>query len=73
MLRSAREKVGPFPVNTRPLCLTHPEVMESDVDAVYVASKHEVADWAHDQGLRVEYPFGTEGLYHSNAMVRITK
>ncbi|MBV8129433.1 MAG: class I SAM-dependent methyltransferase [Planctomycetaceae bacterium] len=73
MLRVARKKVGPFPVNIRPLCLTHPGVIESDVDAVYVASRHEVADWAQDQGLRVEYPFGTEALYHSNAVVRITK
>jgi len=73
LLRSARENVGPFPINTRPICLTHPEVMEPDVDAVYVASKHEVADWARDQGLRVEYPFGTEGLYHYHAVVRITK
>jgi SAM-dependent methyltransferase len=73
MLRAARERVGPFPINTRPLCLTHPEVMESDVDAVYLASKQEIVDWAQDRGLRVECPFGTEGLYHYHAVVRITK
>ena len=73
MLRVARNKVGPFPVNTRPLCLTHPDVMGADVDAVYVASKHEVAEWAQHQGLQVDYPFGTEGLYRYHAVIRITK
>lgn len=73
LLRSVREKIGPFPINTRPLCLSWPGIMEPDVDAVYVASKNEVAGWARGQGLRVEYPFGSEGLYKHHAVIQITR
>ena len=51
----------PFPVNARPLCLSHPSLMGPDVDAIYIASKREVQAWAEGERLAVEYPAGTEG------------
>jgi ubiquinone/menaquinone biosynthesis C-methylase UbiE len=72
-LQAARARVGSFPVNTRPICLTHRNVMSADVDALYIASKHEVVDWARNKGLRVEYPFGTEGEFNQHAALRIVK
>jgi len=59
-LKQARKNYGPFPVNLRPKCLTYPQIVSPDVDAVYIASKKEFADWARDRGYTVEFPWGTE-------------
>lgn len=63
----------PFPVNTQPLCLSYPSIMEADVDAVYLASKREVYDWALANGYRVDYPCGTEGEFAEQAFIVIRK
>lgn len=72
-LINASQKYGPFPVNTRPLCLYYPDLMYPDVDAVYIASKKEIQTWAKQQGLRVVYPKGREGDWRINAWMEIYK
>jgi SAM-dependent methyltransferase len=72
-IRRASSCFGPFPVNTRPLCLDHPDLMWADIDAIYVAGKVEVADWARGQGCMVEFPCGTEGFYAHHAYLDIRK
>lgn len=67
--RRAAARFGPFPVNTRPLCLAHPELMWADIDAVYVAGRREVADWLSARGCTVEFPGGTDGEFAVNALV----
>src|SRR5262249_14135275 len=61
LLRRAPARQGPFPVNARPLCLSDPALMGPDVDAIYIASKREVQEWAEGERLAVEYPDGTDG------------
>ena len=70
---AALESVGRFPVNTAPICLSHPEVMEADVDALYIASKREVEEWALKRGHRVRYPAGTSGTFRDNAFMAIAR
>jgi ubiquinone/menaquinone biosynthesis C-methylase UbiE len=72
-LKSAIQKHGKFPVNMRPLCLSYPTMMEADVDAVYIASKLEVHEWAISNGLNVAYPCGTTGEFAAHAFMVITK
>jgi SAM-dependent methyltransferase len=72
-LASARSEVGPFPVNIRPVCLTYPDLMFSDIDAVYIASKEEVCDWARQKGHKVTFPAGTEPPYNETAFLSIEK
>lgn len=72
-LNQATDEYGPFPVNTRPLCLTYPEHMEPDVDAIYVATKEEVEAWARRNGCSVTYSFGHEGRYCETAFMEIRK
>jgi SAM-dependent methyltransferase len=72
-VRRARTTIGPFPVNTRPLCLSYPQMMAPDLDATYLASKDEVANWATQQGLRAEFPCGTAGIFNFHAFVAIHK
>lgn len=72
-LRNASSELGPFPVNTRPICLYHPSLMAPDIDAVYIASKSEVKSWAEQNGLKVEFPCGTEGEFAEQAFVVLIK
>lgn len=72
-LDNAAEECGPFPVNTRPLCLTEPSYMQPDVDAVYIASSREVKVWAESQGYHVRLPFGQTGRYREVAFMEIEK
>jgi len=72
-LRHAASTFGPFPVNTRPICLYHSALMAPDIDAVYIASKKEVQRWAERNELKVEYPYGTEGEFAEQAFVVLTK
>lgn len=71
-LRNAVTEFGPFPVNTRPICLYYSSLMAPDIDAVYIASKAEVQSWAEQNGLQVEYPCGTTGEFAQQAFVVIT-
>lgn len=72
-LKRVREEVGPFPVNLRPQCLTYSGITSPDVDAVYIASKDEVEDWAHNQNLRVTFPWGRSGCFYENAHISMLK
>ena len=70
-LRRAAEEHGLFPVNLRPRCLIDPEHIEPDVDAVYIASKREVSDWAVRAGLTPHFPAGTEGTFRDNTLIEL--
>jgi SAM-dependent methyltransferase len=72
-IRGGRNRFGPFPVNTRPICLSHPQLMWADIDAVYVADKNEVAAWATAQGHEVEFPAGCDGEFAHHAYLAIHK
>jgi SAM-dependent methyltransferase len=70
-LRRAVEEHGLFPVNLRPRCLIDPEHIEPDVDAVYIASKREVRDWAVSVRLTPRFPEGTEGNFRDNTLIEL--
>jgi SAM-dependent methyltransferase len=72
-LRRAVTEHGPFPVNLQPRCLAALDTFEPDADAVYIASKREVADWAETRRLRVKYPSGTQGHFRENALVALER
>ena len=72
-IRAVASRFGPFPVNTRPLCLDYPELMWSDIDAIYIASKDEVAAWARGRGLEVDFPAGRDGEFATHAFFSICK
>lgn len=72
-LERVREEVGPFPINIRPVCLTYPNLMFSDIDAVYIASKSEVRSWAERQGHEVKFPEGKTYPYDETAFLAIQK
>jgi SAM-dependent methyltransferase len=72
-LRDIRHTVGRFPVNTAPICLAYEGVLRVDIDAVYIASKGEVHEWAAARGHLVEYPFGTSGGFSDIAFMTISK
>jgi ubiquinone/menaquinone biosynthesis C-methylase UbiE len=72
-LKSATQKHGKFPVNIAPLCLSYPTMLEADVDAVYIASKSEVHEWAISNGHSVEYPCGSDGEFSEHAFMVINK
>jgi len=71
-LRNLR-RVGAFPVNTRPLCLSYPEFIEADVDGIYISSKEEVYAWAKQVGYQPDYPGGTQGDCREQAFLAIHK
>jgi SAM-dependent methyltransferase len=56
-MKLACQQVGAFPINLSPICLTYPDVMGADVDAIYIASKQEVKEWAVAKGYSVEFPY----------------
>src|SRR5262249_54867388 len=72
-LSHARQKVGAFPVNLSPQCLEPGIKIDPDVDAIYVASRAEVQDWAQAQGCQVHYPGGQHPLLLRNVLIEITK
>ncbi len=63
----------PFPVNLNPICLIDGRAVRPDYDAIYVASKEEIAAWAKGLGHQVEFPQGKDGFYHHQAFIVITK
>lgn len=73
LLAGAARRFGPFPVNVRPLCLSQPERMAPDVDAIYIASKAEIQRWAETEALAVEYPAGTEGEMSFQVFMALVK
>jgi hypothetical protein len=72
-LRAARRKVGPFPVNLTPQCLLPGVTIEPDVDAIYIASREEVADWARARGCEVSFPGPADPILVNNVLIEITK
>jgi 2-polyprenyl-3-methyl-5-hydroxy-6-metoxy-1,4-benzoquinol methylase len=70
-LKRAAQHIGPFPVNLCPLCLEPGISMTPDVDAIYVASRSEVENWAIRQGCGVRYPAGIEGILRVNVLVEL--
>jgi len=72
-LRKTEINLGNFLVNISPLCLSYPDIMSADIDAVYLASKKEVHYWATKKGFEVEYPCGTEEQFAEQAFIVIHK
>jgi ubiquinone/menaquinone biosynthesis C-methylase UbiE/GT2 family glycosyltransferase len=72
-LKNVHNRVGDFPVNTNLICFNHPNLMSPDFDAVYIASKLEVENWAVKNGYKVSYPYGTEGELNEKAFLVIEK
>jgi hypothetical protein len=48
-------------------------MLDADVDAIYIASKQEVHEWAISNDLNVEYPCGISGEFAEQAFMVITK
>lgn len=72
-LRDLVEKYGPFPVNMTPRCLRDGKIVAPDTDAVYIATKSEVFDWARAQGHEAILPCGQKGAFNAVAFVKVTK
>lgn len=61
-----------FPINLNPICLSFPDAMSPDVDAVYISSKSEVASWFIENGYPCVFPFGTSGELKDQAFLEVT-
>lgn len=72
-LNTATKTFGAFPINTQPICLSYPLLMRADIDAIYIASKREIHDWAVSKGYQVEYPCGIDGEFAEQAFIVILK
>jgi SAM-dependent methyltransferase/glycosyltransferase involved in cell wall biosynthesis len=72
-LNHARQKVGALPVNLSPQCLEPGIKIEPDVDAIYIASRAEVQDWAEGQGCKVSYPGAQHPQLVANVLIEISK
>jgi SAM-dependent methyltransferase len=72
-LKTMKTTVGDFPVNSNPVCLSCPGAIGHDMDAVYIASKREVREWATVNNCSVKYPFGVKGKYILYAFMVIAK
>jgi hypothetical protein len=72
-MKSARRRLGRFPINMRPRCLDTGARQEPDFDAVYMASPGDVVAWASERNCRVDFPAGRVGRFRDNALVQITK
>src|SRR5262245_20616350 len=72
-LRRARQKIGAFPVNLSPQCFEPGIKIEPDIDAIYIASRAEVQEWAQAQNCQVSYPGGQHPQLIINVFIEITK
>lgn len=72
-LRNASKNVGEFPINTNPICINYPHIMSYDIDAVYIASKQEIIEWASKNGFKAFTPYGTENELKDKAFVVLKK
>lgn len=70
-LRRAVRDRGAFPVNLAPRCLSEPETVVPDVDAVYIASGQEVADWGRANGLDATFPAGRDGQFREVVLISL--
>jgi SAM-dependent methyltransferase len=72
-LRRAASRSGAFLVNLQPNCLESAFNMEPDIDAIYVANRREVIDWARSKDCGVDFPAGQSGALKRNVLIKITK
>jgi SAM-dependent methyltransferase len=72
-LRRARQTVGAFPVNLSPQCFEPGINIEPDIDAIYIASRAEVQEWAMARGCQVSFPGGQHRQLVYNVLIEITK
>jgi hypothetical protein len=57
----------------RPKCLEPNVKIEPDVDAIFVASRKEIVEWADEHGLGISFPGGEKGILRSNVLIQLTK
>ncbi len=72
-LENVHQEVGAFPLNNNLVCFNHPNIMSYDIDAVYIASKVEIKQWALSQGHKVNFPYGVDGELDGKAFIEIIK
>lgn len=72
-LKEIHTTVGSFPLNANLVCVNYPDLMSHDIDAVYIASKKEIKQWAEAKGLSVEFPYGTQGELNEKAFMTLCK
>ena len=73
-LKNLNELYGEFVINYTPYCLDKGcDRILPDFDAVYLASKEEVAKWAESRECKVIYPSGTDDYLYRNAYMSIVK
>lgn len=72
-LRRAARRFGPFPVNARPVCLSASAPVGADLDAVYLASRTEVEQWAEGHGCAVENPAGCTGEFSTQVLLSLRR
>jgi SAM-dependent methyltransferase len=72
-LRRATATPGSFPVNLSPRCLTDAGAPTPDTDAVYIASRREVAAWAREHGLAVSFPAGERGPFREVVLMQLAR
>ena len=73
-LKALKKQTGRFIINTNPLCLHYQhQVIWPDIDAVYLANKNEVANWAQENNLVVDFPCGTLAHFDEHAFIVIKK
>jgi len=73
LLNRLKTDMQGFFVNLQPACLYYPHLARPDYDAVYIASKAEVIDWAEKQDHEVSLPKGERGMFRDHAFVAIGK
>lgn len=73
-LKNSKTIYGSFAINIQPKCLDPllPEI-SPDVDAVYIASKEEITEWAINKGFKVDFPAGKNGYFNEHAFISIEK
>jgi len=66
---------GRFMINTSPICMDLPENEDvwSDFDAVYIASRAEVENWALSKNMSINYPGGKDGIFDGHVFIELTK
>lgn len=72
-LRNVHTEVGQFPINTNLVCFNHKDIMAPDIDAVYIASKREIVEWAREHQLKYFFPAGTEGEFGDKGFIVLQK
>lgn len=73
-LKTAQKTIGSFPVNTTPKCLDEEfNYMNPDVDAIYIASKTEIINWALQKGFTISLPAGETDYFSDHAFISIKK